>query len=343
MKLTAHNASDSDRPRICALFPGALGDFICFLPALQALARDADTDLFARSEFADLVPSGVTVSSIERPEIRELFVADVANKKSLEKFYSRYAAIYSWHGNEQHEFVRQLARASAGRTRVFPFRARNQQIHQTDYYLSCLSDSRVASRRPVIELRREAIRRCDRFWHEHALHRRPVLALSAGSGAREKNWPEEFFLAVVEWWSDAIGGTVVLLAGPVEEERGGIEQLARRCVIATGLRLSEVAALLDRCNLYLGNDSGVSHLAAATGVRTVVLFGPSDIGQWGARGKRVTFVSRRVQCSPCQVQTMKICSHRACLTALHPGEVIEILAQLPEVVTLTPPGAGITV
>jgi hypothetical protein len=343
MKLTAHDASEFDHPRIGVLFPGALGDFICFLPALHVLACDADTDLFARSEFADLVPAGVTVSSLERTEIRELFVADVANKVSLEKFFRRYAAIYSWHGNEQGEFVRQLSEASAGRAKVFPFRARNQQIHQTDYYISCLNGSRVAARQPMIELRQEAVRRCDRFWHKHALDRRPVLALAAGSGAREKNWPEDFFLAVVDWWRDAIGGVVILLVGPVEEERGGIERLGHRCVLATGLGLSDVAALLARCDLYLGNDNGVSHIAAGVGVRTVVMFGPSAVGQWEPRGERVTIVSHRVECSPCAVQTMKTCSHRACLTALYPREVVEILARLPEVVTLTRPGAGITV
>ena len=342
MKLTAHNASASVQRRICVLFPGALGDFICFLPSLQVLVQDAEVHLYACSEFADLVPTGVVVWSLERPEISKLFAADDRDDEPAQKFFASYAVIYSWLGSQQTEFVRRLHTASRGAVNVFPFRPA-ARIHQIDHYLSCLNQSVGLEHRPVIELRHEGVLWRDDFWHKHALNRRPVLTVAPGSGAREKNWPEAFFLAVADWWRDATGGVVVLLLGPVEEERGGVERLRGGCVVASGLRLSQVAALVAGSDVYLGNDSGISHLAAAVGVRTVVLFGPSDIARWGPRGRRVTIVSRHIECSPCQSATMKKCSHHGCLTALDPSEVVKLLAQLPEVVTLTPKGAGITV
>ena len=79
----------------------------------------------------------------------------------------------------------------------------------------------------------------------------------------------------------------MLPVGPVEEERGGVDRLSRHCVTVSGLRLAQLAALIAGSDLYLGNDSGVSHLAAAVSVRTVALFGPSDIEQWSPRGTRV--------------------------------------------------------
>jgi len=128
---------------------------------------------------------------------------------------------------------------------------------------------------------------------------------------------------------------VILLAGPVELERGGIEKLRRSCLPVEEPTLSQAAALLSRCAIYLGNDSGMSHLAAALGIRTIAIFGPSDARQWAPPGAHVTVVRRNLACSPCPEPIMKSCPHRACLSELQPKEVIGILAALSEVVTLT--------
>lgn len=343
MKSFPRDAAKSTHTRIAVLFPGALGDFICLLPVLQSLVRECAVDLFARTEFAALVPSGVMVRSLERPEIRALFVDDAADQKPLQDFFGGYQAIFSWLGSRQPQFVRQLGSASHGKAKIFPFRPDVESIHQIDYYLGCLNDHLVQRREPVITLCDEGVRWREDFCARHALRQRPILALAPGSGAREKNWPEEYFISVAQWWRVTVQGNVVLLLGPVEEEREGYERLRSRCVTASGLQLFQVAALLQASDVYLGNDSGVSHLAAAVGVRTVVLFGPSDVLQWAPRGKSVTLIHRDMECSPCAIPTMKPCSHRACLTGLFPQQVIDVVVQLPEVVTLTREGAGIRV
>jgi ADP-heptose:LPS heptosyltransferase len=343
MKTAAGNDSALVRNRICAIFPGALGDFVCFLPALQILAHAADVDLFARGEFAALVPRRVAARSLELPEIRNLFVEDEAVLESVQAFFGTYAAVYSWLGSRQKEFVRRLQRVAPGHARIFPFAPTHARLHQIDYYLGCLNLSSLAGAQPVIEVDRHEAAWCDRFFSLHHLHRRPILAMAAGSGAREKNWPEEFFLAVAEWWRDRIGGAIVLLVGLVEEERGGIERLDRQCVVARRLNLSQIAALIARSHVYLGNDSGISHIAAATGVRSVVLFGPSAAEQWAPRGRKVEILSRNLECSPCSERLMKNCWHRSCLTAFESKEVIKFLAHLPEVLTLTRARPGITV
>jgi hypothetical protein len=343
MKQISQHRSNALRSRIGVLFPGALGDFICFLPALQELARDADVDLFAHSEFADLVTNGVTVRSLECNEISRLFAADTAEDPPAKNFWAEYAAVYSWLGSQQSEFVQRLTSLSCGRARIFPFQPNNSGTHQTDYYLGCLQRDSAVSREAQVELRPEGVAWCGEFWATYELHRRPVLVIAPGSGAREKNWPEDFFLATVKWWREAVNGVVVLLTGPVEEERGRVERLRPSCLVASDLTLAQAAALVARSDLYLGNDSGMTHLAVAAGARTVALFGPSNAQQWAPRGKRVTIVSRNIECSPCQIPQMKNCPHRACLTELHPENVINLMATLPELVTLTRVGAGIKV
>jgi len=321
------------RSKICVIFPGALGDFICFMPTLQWLAQTAAVDLFARSEFAGLVADGVTVSSLERPEISGLFI-ESARSEDAQKFFRAYDAVYSWFASGNKRFIERLKAITDGQAHVFPFRPADK-IHQIDYYIGCLGDRSGDAPLPRVELRAEALHWVENFWFDQALAGRSVLTLAPGSGAREKNWPAEFYRAVATWWREATGGAVLLLIGPAERERGGVE-LLRECCLAVGdLRLSQAAALLSRSDVYLGNDSGISHLAAALGVRTVALFGPTDPGRWAPRGQKVTVLRRGIDCSPCPESIMKHCPHRACLTEFPAREIISRMARLSEVVTLT--------
>jgi hypothetical protein len=332
-------SNGSARPKalqkVCAIFPGALGDFICFLPALQALGRNASVDLFARSEFAEIAPPGVTVGSLERPEISALFRREPSADDHAQKFFGRYDGLYSWLGSADQEFIWRLRAVTDGRALVFPFRPVRSDTHQAAYYLKCVNAPSDFSGDSVIALGAEATRWCEEFWDRYDLQGRAILTIAPGSGSREKNWPPEYFLRVAKWWRETTAGVVILLIGPVEQERGGYDSLRERCVIASDLSLSQAAAMLSRSLVYLGNDSGISHLAAATGVRTLALFGPSDWRQWAPRGTRVTVLRRNLWCSPCQDPVMKSCPHHACLTELTPEEIISNLAQLPEVVTLT--------
>jgi ADP-heptose:LPS heptosyltransferase len=322
------------RSRICAVFPGALGDFICFLPALRALARAGAVELFARSEFAELAPENVQVRSIESGAIARCFRCDTGEADDEVRGFRNYAAVYSWFASSNPEFRRGLQALTGRAVRFFTFRPDRAASHQIDYYLDCLRLD-AESREPKVALRPEALRWCENFWLEKALHRRAVLTIAPGSGAREKNWPAESFRAVGRWWRDAVGGAVVLLIGPVERDRGGIGVLRSDCIVAEGLSLSQAAALLSRSDVYLGNDSGISHLAAATGTRAVALFGSSNPRQWAPRGKKAVVLRRELDCSPCQEPTMKACPHHACLTRFFPHEIIATLGQLPEVITLT--------
>jgi ADP-heptose:LPS heptosyltransferase len=333
-----------DTERSLVIFPGALGDFLCFLPALERLNRRSAVDLLARSEFADVVSSTVKVASLERHEIRRLFVAGAAADKRLRDFFGVYSSIFSWMGSGSSTFVEELHKLSHGRARVFPFQpAPERRLHQSEYYLACVGEQPLESERPVILLKPAAVAWSEGYWQQHALEGKPVLALAPGSGAREKNWPEPSFRAVSDWWRRQTSGAVVVILGPAEEEWGSCTALLRGAVVARHLDLAKLAALLARSDLYLGNDSGVSHLAAALGVPTVALFGPSDVGRWAPRGKGVTLVTQGAACAPCSIATMKGCCHRKCLATLKPDRVIKELATLVDQLTLTRWGVGITV
>ncbi|MFQ5904075.1 MAG: glycosyltransferase family 9 protein, partial [Candidatus Binatia bacterium] len=242
----------------------------------------------------------------------------------------------SWMGSGQPDFVRHLQILSNGKLRIFPFRPSELRVHMADYYLSCLGEKRSRGIFPAVPLRSDAVAWSHQFWRQSGLKEKRVLVLAPGSGAKEKNWPIRFYQAVTEWWQRWIGGKVIVVLGPVEEERKEIGNLWSRVLVVRGLELAKVVALLTRCDCYLGNDSGITHLAAALGVETIAFFGPTDPAQWVPRGKRVTVVTQNVECSPCIDSAMKVCPHRKCLTALSPGGVIGMLKGVLE----RSPGVG---
>lgn len=324
--------------KILVLFPGALGDFICFLPALGALARDREVDLLARTEYADLVPPRIRTRSLERYEISRLFVAGADQEERLERFFGSYSSVYSWMGSGRRDFVSRLETLCRGRLRIFPFRPEDSRVPVVDYFLSCLGVERPRKLPPYIPVRAEASAWSEDYWRRSGLRGKKVLVLTPGSGAREKNWPCEFFREVVEWWKRKFAGESIVVLGPVEEELGRSGRNWQQMRVVGGLDLAKLAALIRRCDLYLGNDSGVTHLASALGVETVALFGPTDPLEWAPYGNRTTVITQNIECSPCSTQVMKNCPRRKCLTTLSAAHVIdrveEFLAKTRESGTL---------
>jgi ADP-heptose:LPS heptosyltransferase len=329
--------------RIAVLFPGALGDFICLLPALQVLAEGAQVEIFTKTAFAAIVPRHIRVRALERYEINRLFVTGAACEQRVGDFFSPYRHVYSWMGSNQPVFRRELRALAPGRVRLFAFRGAEAAMHQSEYYLSCLETSRKTCPAVTIPLQPDALRWRTEFQRRHALQDKALLVMAPGSGAREKNWPADYFFTVGRWWRERTGGAAIVLFGPVEEERGGFGAAGEKFITARSLSLAQVAALLSGCDLYMGNDSGITHLAAGLGVPTVALFGPSDPRHWAPRGAKVLVLRRRLACSPCAIEAMKACAHRRCLHHLAPSRIIDALEKFNEVATLTRVGAGITV
>jgi ADP-heptose:LPS heptosyltransferase len=87
-----------------------------------------------------------------------------------------------------------------------------------------------------------------------------------------------------------------VLLGPAEQDQRAFwnEASGPALSLAEGLSILEVARRLRRATLYVGNDSGITHLAAAVGVPAVALFGPTDPAQWAPRGKDVEILVQPV-------------------------------------------------
>ena len=109
-----------------------------------------------------------------------------------------------------------------------------------------------------------------------------------GSGSPDKCWPVPRFATVLEWLSRRV--PAVVLWGPAEEaRREGLDRFLppNRLSPATPVELAEALA---GARLYIGNDSGPGHLAAAVGTPTISLFGPTDPSLWRPLGSRSTVI-----------------------------------------------------
>jgi ADP-heptose:LPS heptosyltransferase len=114
---------------------------------------------------------------------------------------------------------------------------------------------------------------------------RPFVAVHAGSGSPRKNWPAARFASVAR--TLAGGEPFLWVEGPADPPTEPSALDIPTWVPARSLPLRTLAALLAQASLYVGNDSGISHLSAAAGAPTVALFGPTDPAQWAPIGRSV--------------------------------------------------------
>lgn len=283
--------------RALVLFPGALGDFVCFYPALDVLTgRNARVTVLLRGPLGDLLPEGLGLRAgrLELPEVSRLFVEGAAAEPAVRGYLSRYDRIHSWSGAGDAVFTANLRTAARGEVYLFPFRPRGNGVRWSEYFLSCVGAGAERLRSTRMPLVPAAVEWRESLWRRHRLSGKPVLAVAPGSGAARKNWPLERFLEVCRWWRRQTKGSSLLLVGPVEEESGLDDRAFRDAALPLrGLSLSRLAAVLARCDAYAGNDSGPTHLSAALGVPTVAVFRVTDPREWTPWGPRVAVVGPR--------------------------------------------------
>lgn len=157
---------------------------------------------------------------------------------------------------------------------------------------------------------------------------RRLVCLHPTAGNDMKQWPLDYFAAVADRLVQEDDVRIALIGGPGEEATGARLLERMRCADAAlsligKLPLSELPALLVRCALFLGNDSGPKHIAAGLGVPTVaVQSGSVDIYEWGPVGPHAVAVARDVACTPCYLPAPGDCRRDlACLKRLAPARV----------------------
>ncbi len=130
-----------------------------------------------------------------------------------------------------------------------------------------------------------------------------LIALAPGAAWAYRRWPADRFIELGRWLQETCKATVLIIADKGEQDLAG--QMERGLQIRLTINLAgkttlrEMAAVLKHCNLFIGNDSGPMHIAAASGVPSVGLFGPGEYERFRPWGKDHETVRLGLTCNPC--------------------------------------------
>lgn len=237
--------------------PGAIGDCIVSFPTLEFL-RTEWTEIWVPRPIVPLVQFAGRVCPISSTGLDLLGIEGLRPPDSLVERLSGFDEVISWYGANRPEFRRSLERLCRRCLFFEALPSDHAMEHATDFYARQVGAPLGLA--PGIRI-------------SH-LEAREAIVIHPFSGTARKNWP----LSCFEILSRELGLAVEWTAGP-EEELPGAHRFDDLLELATWIR---------GARLYIGNDSGISHLAAATGVPTLVLFGPTAPNVWAPRGSNVT-------------------------------------------------------
>jgi hypothetical protein len=240
--------------------PGAIGDFIVSIPAMECLrsgyleiwAAQRNVPLAARiaQHARSIASTGLDMLEVTGPNARLI--------ETLRGFDS----IVSWYGANRLEF----REAVAGLRLPFQFftalPAEGSGVHAADFYLEQARSIAACASDGIPRIKCDGIRGVSAVIHPFA-------------GSPKKRWPLERFRELAHTLARRM--PVEWCAGP-EDDLPGAQRFDD---------LYELAGWLAAARIYIGNDSGATHLAAAVGTPVVALFGPSDPAVWAPRGPHV--------------------------------------------------------
>jgi heptosyltransferase-2 len=320
-----------------------VGDALMTEPALDALSKN-----FPAASLTVLARPWVAAVFRHHPAVNELLEYDpagpdrgpggflrTARKIRASRFdlavlfqYAFGAGLMVWLAG----VPERLGHATDGRrlllTRPVALRPEDRQRHVVDLYLELLRRAGLEAGRsdPVFYLGAEAERVAEEKLAGRGLAGSFLLGLAPGAAfGSAKRWSAERFAAAADRILEKTGGAALIFGGDSEAVvsravREGMK--APAWDLAGGTSLTEAGALIQRCGLFLTNDSGLMHVAGAVGTPLVAVFGSTDAATTGPAASRARVVQSPVDCAPCLKRRCPLPSHR-CMDLVTPDMVVE--------------------
>lgn len=297
--------------RVLFLHPGALGDIILSLPAIAHLRerlRPSETTIAGNLDYLGAVAGGYAeqIRSLSAFPIARLFGAGPLPPPDL-SLWRAYDRIVSWTGARDPAFRANLG--AAHRSAIIadwkPGAGETRHVSQifADSLIPWFGQPAVV-RPACLRLAPAALNGALQWLDGEGWDgSEAIVALHPGAGSEAKRWPSERFAAVADFLASRPAMRVMIVEGPAEEGLGkrllGSFRPART-LLARSLPLPTLMAVLSRCRAFLGNDSGMAHLAAGLGLPCVVLFGPTSPGHWAPLGPAVEALRSNASCRSCR-------------------------------------------
>jgi ADP-heptose:LPS heptosyltransferase len=306
-----------------------MGDCLLLTPALHTLREE-----FPAFHIALLVESRFTDCFSGNNDVDEVLSAESKYSVAFQLFARRFDAIVNLHGGTT--------------SLLYSCLARGQRIGVEHYRAPKLYHGLVPAPAPeahTVESATAVIRwlgvRCQQpaalqyaRHPEYAarikekLNGRPYVIIHPGAVMETKRWNSQRFSELARSLLSR-GFTVVVTAGPGEERFAGeIAKEVQGTVIMLGLNIPELAELIRGARMYVGNDSGPMHLAAAVGTPVVAIWGSSDSRRWRPWAKDYRVVQNPFECNPCPGYRCLVADSALCIESVSVDQVNEAVEEL---------------
>jgi ADP-heptose:LPS heptosyltransferase len=287
--------------RAVILQPGALGDCLLTLPLVKLMKEALElggVDLVGHAEYIGILPERTCVDSIrsiDTAELHRLFTEpatfDLADRDPLIHLFADYSWIITFLGEPGGNFEQNLiftANCShSAEVITLPLKPpEDRHQHIAEFYMEQFArysdlppdKAKIAEKNVLVRVcEADRDRGIDLLEQAGVDLSRRLVVIHPGSGGQKKCWHLENFLGIAGGLRDR-DVEVLFLLGPAEVERlrpSEKVQIHATAKCTAHLALTQVVGLLSCADAFLGNDSGVTHLAAGMGVRTTALFGPT--------------------------------------------------------------------
>lgn len=334
--------------KILVIKTRAMGDTILTSAALTSLGEQfpgAEIHVLVPRVWSSLIENHPNCSKIHRWQKKESFLGWVWRIRR-----EKFDVVIALHAGQTSA---RLARVSGAPVRSVHFHGLNEKNHH-----STVEISGKGQVKPILQRDHDALRAVGvekelasstqvflteseqqegKAWFEShsvlgAREGAPLLALGLGASRPTKCWPIEKYQELALEWKRRTQGKVLLVVGPSEQEL--TLGFADHCAVLCEKDLRLTAAILSRCDLFIGNDSGPKHMAVAVGVKTITVFGPENPFEWHPYDRKehpVVFhdgLSCRASVGPenpawCGIEVCKKENHR-CMKDIQVREVVEL-------------------
>jgi heptosyltransferase-3 len=302
------------QPRILVIRGGAIGDFIMTLGALGALREHwpkAHIEILGYPHVIELAHGRYfadATRSIDARPMAGFFIPNAVLDPALMEYFGSFNLVISYLFDPDSIFANNVRRC--GVKQLIEASPRPTELHAAEHYCKPLEALAIYVESPVSKIYPSESDQAASSQFLQRVGGKPIVAVHPGSGSEKKNWPVEKFAALCWWLTDELAMQLLVVEGEADaravaslvselkrgrpsqmgEAPGRASETPSHVAVARGLKLVELAAVLERCALFLGNDSGVTHIATAVGTPTVAMFGPFSPAIWEPRGDRVRVV-----------------------------------------------------
>ena len=325
--------------RILLIRLSSLGDIVLTTPAIRAVRAhfpDAYIAMLVAKQSSDILR--------ENPHLNEIITFDrlAKNKDTGEMLRvirllreRKFTLTIDLQRKFRTEMLMYFSGAAerVGKGRLSTIRVLEQgNKHATAHYFDMLHAAGIPAEDQRLELFLSESERLDaaqRFEAADVNDGRLKVGFFPGAGWKLREWMPERFAAIGDRLVERFNANVLIFGGPKEAvlvQTVADLMNAQAIPFAGNLQIRELAACLEKCDLFLTNDTGPMHIAAAVGTPTVSLFGPGNHIRFQPLGTLHQTIRHAVPCSPCKQFTDK-CKDNICMKGIGVDEVWESVSR----------------